>query len=128
MDHLHNGTLSRLPKTAKCLVSLTIDIADPIERLGFEVWKLDPGERRDLGNGVTAEINPTCNAYTLMIINDGSETCVNLNDAVHAAPPSVQADCIAALTARYETIDYIYSGYGIASHFRTVTRFRARTM
>jgi len=45
VDHLHNGTLSRLPKTAKCVVSSTIDIADPIERLGFEVWKLDPGER-----------------------------------------------------------------------------------
>ena len=45
VDHLHNGTLSRLPKTAKCLVSSTIDIADPIDRLGFEVWKLDPGER-----------------------------------------------------------------------------------
>lgn len=117
VDHLHNGTLSRLPKTAKCLVSSTLDIAEPLERLGFEVWQLDPGERRDLGNGVTAVIDPTCNADTLMVIQDGSATCVNLNDALHAAPESVQDKVIADLNAQYPSIDYVYCGYGIASHF-----------
>ena len=34
VDHLHNGTLSRLPKPAKCLVSSTIDMSASGSRSG----------------------------------------------------------------------------------------------
>lgn len=73
--------------------------------------------QRDLGNGVQVEITPTCSSDTLMVLTDGTETCLNLNDALHAAPPSVQTKIIADLQARYPSIDYLYCGYGIASHF-----------
>lgn len=116
-DHLHPGTLRRLPKTAKCLVATEAGISDAIRDLGFDVVELKRGERRDLGSGVMVEILPTYGDDTLMVLTDGHETCVNANDALHAAPEAVQQEAIAYLKGRYPVIDYAFCGYGMASHF-----------
>jgi hypothetical protein len=52
-----------------------------------------------------------------MALSDGREVCLNLNDALHAAPVNVQSRFVALLKRLYPTIDYVFCGYGIASHF-----------
>jgi L-ascorbate metabolism protein UlaG (beta-lactamase superfamily) len=116
-DHLHPGTLRRLPKSARCLVSSKAGISDTIRQMGFEVLELAPGEIREIGNGVRAEIMPTHGDDTLMALSDGEEAFVNLNDAVHSTPRDVEQSVINALKARYPQIDYAFCGYGTASHF-----------
>ena len=54
---------------------------------------------------------------TLMALSHGGETCVNLNDSLHSAPPEVQDRFIALLRELYPRIDYVFCGYGVASHF-----------
>jgi hypothetical protein len=52
-----------------------------------------------------------------MTVSDGSEVCINLNDALHSAPRDVQLAFIRRLKAWYPKIDYVFCGYGVASHF-----------
>lgn len=66
---------------------------------------------------MSVEITPTYGGDNLMMIESGNESCANLNDAVHAAPLSAQEQVLADLKERYGTIDYVFCGYGIASHF-----------
>ena len=116
-DHLHPGTLRRFPNTAKLLVSTATGIAAPLARLGFETVALPPNEPREIAPGVMAEIVPTCNNDTLMVVSDGKEMCINLNDALHAAPAHVQKSIVQYLVETYPHADYVFCGYGIASHF-----------
>jgi hypothetical protein len=52
-----------------------------------------------------------------MVVDDGKETCINLNDALHAAPENVQKSMAQYLLDRYGRADYVFCGYGTASHF-----------
>ena len=117
-DHLHPGTLATLPKTAKVLVSSALDLATSIREIGFEVIEVDPGKPLALGDGaVEVRIMPTHGDDTLMALSDGHEACLNLNDALHSAPRVVQHSFIRKLKALYPAIDYVFCGYGVASHF-----------
>lgn len=116
-DHFHPGTLKTLKRSAKVLVSKNLDIADPIRELGFEVITLGDAEEYPLSDSVKCRIIETYSSDTLMGVNDGKETCLNLNDALHSAPESVQARFIGLLKSYYPTIDYVFCGYGVASHF-----------
>lgn len=116
-DHLHHATLRRLPKTAKVLVSDALDIAGPIAELGFDVIPLSAKAPVEIAPGVTIEITPTMGGDTYMVIDDGDEICFNFNDAVHATPDDYQERCIADLLSRYRAPDYLFCGYGTASHF-----------
>ena len=117
-DHLHTGTLSTLPKTAMVLVSSALDLATSIRALGFEVIEVSPDRPTPLGNGgLQARIMPTYGDDTLLALSDGQQVCLNLNDALHSAPATVQDAFIQQLTALYPTIDYAFCGYGVASHF-----------
>lgn len=116
-DHLHPSTLRSLPTTAKVIVSSALDIAEPIEKFGFEVISFAPKEVREIAPGVRVEVTPTHGSDTLMVIDDGEEICLNLNDAVHATPSEPRAAIIADLKSRYGRADYAFCGYGTASHF-----------
>ncbi len=116
-DHFHRGTLRRFPKGTKVLVSSELDLAPTCRDMGFEVIEVDRDKELDLGNGVRCRIRPTYAADTLMTIADGDEVLVNLNDALHPAPRSVQAEVTDWLHRFYPEIDYVFCGYGIASHF-----------
>lgn len=116
-DHLHLGTLRRLPQSARILVCAGLDIAPLLRDCGFTVIEIAADADHDLGAGVRCRILPTCNDDSLFAVSDGTAVCVNLNDALHAAPHGVQDRIIAALNCYYPVIDYLFCGYGIASHF-----------
>jgi len=116
-DHLHLGTLRRFPNTAKILVSGSLDLTPSLQRAGFEVIEVGENEEIDLGGGVMCRIIPTYADDTLMVLSDGEEVCININDALHASPGYIQDGVVARLKKLYPSIDYVYCGYGIASHF-----------
>jgi L-ascorbate metabolism protein UlaG (beta-lactamase superfamily) len=117
-DHLHPGTLATLPKTAKVLVSREVNLASAIRDLGFEVIEVTDDRSIQLGNhALEARILRTHGADTLIALSDGNQVCINLNDALHAAPTQTQDYFTARLREFYPTIDYVYCGYGVASHF-----------
>lgn len=116
-DHLHHGTLSRLPKSAVVLVAEDLDLNDAIEGLGFKCVALPSGAKTEIAPHVHVEIRPTHGGDSLMVVDDGKEVCLNLNDSLHSAPAYAQDEAIAALRGRYQKIDYLFCAYGTASHF-----------
>ncbi|MEP6556931.1 MAG: MBL fold metallo-hydrolase [Burkholderiales bacterium] len=117
-DHLHTGTLATLPKTAKVLVSSSLDLTPSIRAMGFEVIEVQPDRPTSLGDsGLQAHVMPTYGDDTLLALSDGQQVCLNLNDALHSAPAAVQDAFIQRLTAQFPSIDYAFCGYGVASHF-----------
>ncbi|HEY1326452.1 MAG TPA: MBL fold metallo-hydrolase [Casimicrobiaceae bacterium] len=116
-DHLHPGTLRTLrERVGKVLVSAHIGIAPSLRSLGFEVLELKDEEEAALG-GIAVRIMRTHGDDTLMAVSDGTEVCLNLNDALHSAPRDVQDQFVARLAKLYPRIDYVFCGYGVASHF-----------
>jgi hypothetical protein len=116
-DHLHPGTLKTLDRRSKVLVSREIDIADSIRALGFEVMELDPNQSYPLSENLTAWLWPTYSDDTLLVLKGAHETCINLNDALHSAPRDIQDQFIEKLNKLFPNPDYVFCGYGIASHF-----------
>ena len=116
-DHFHRGTLRRFPRGTKVLVAASFDLGAALREMGFDVIEVGEGENHDLGSGVTCRIMPTYGGDSLMAIADGKEVCINANDALHAAPPDIQEKIAARLKRIYPRIDYVFCGYGIASHF-----------
>jgi Beta-lactamase superfamily domain len=116
-DHLHLGTLRRLPRSARVIVSVQSGIAETVERLGFDVIRAASGMPLQLSPEVTAELIDAIAGDTMLVVGDRSEVLVNANDALHAAPVRVQDRLVAQLAARYPAIDYLFLGYGTASSF-----------
>ena len=116
-DHLHPGTLRTLDRNAVCLVSGGIDIAPALRSLDFRVIELDDDSIRELTPGVRCRIIETHADDTLFVVDDGESVCVNLNDSLHSAPAPVQQRFISLLRSLYPRIDYVFCGYGVASHF-----------
>lgn len=116
-DHFHPGTLKTFGRDTKVLVSNQVGIANAVRELGFEVIGFEGEEEITLNDAVRVRIVPTHNDDTLMTVTDGRETCVNANDALHSAPAPVQDSFIARLKVLFPSIDYLFCGYGVASHF-----------
>jgi L-ascorbate metabolism protein UlaG (beta-lactamase superfamily) len=117
-DHFHPGTLRTLNGKPKFLVSRKTNLSPPIKELGFDAIDLDDDQALTLaGTAVTCRIIETHAKDTLMTVTDGKEVCINLNDALHSAPYSVQTDFVARLKRLHPAIDYVFCGYGVASHF-----------
>jgi len=109
-----------MPKTAKVLVSNSIGLEGPVADMGFDVIALAPKEVREIVPQLRVELSPVIpesGGDTLLVIDDGKEICFNLNDALHAALKSIQEQVTDDLTRRYGTADYVFCGYGTASHF-----------
>jgi hypothetical protein len=117
-DHLHHGTLRTFSRDTKILISRKANLARHIAEMGFEVIELDDDAEFALGTeGVVCRIMATHSNDTLMAITDGREVCLNLNDALHSAPEAVQLEFLEKLKHIFPRIDYIFCGYGTASHF-----------
>ena len=116
-DHFHPGTLKTFDRSTKILISNSTGIAESVREIGFEVIGFEGQEEVALTDKVRIRIIPTHNDDTLMTVTDGYETCVNVNDALHSAPLSVQDTFIARLKSIFPRIDYLFCGYGVASHF-----------
>jgi hypothetical protein len=116
-DHFHRGTLRRFPRKTKVMTSRERGLAHALQDMDLEVIQLDADEVHDLGNNVACQIMPTYGGDSLMIIKDRNEVCINANDALHAAPRSLQDQVTTRIKALYPRIDYLFCAYGIASHF-----------
>jgi Beta-lactamase superfamily domain len=116
-DHLHLGTLRRLPKGFRLLVSSTLNLGPFLTARGFDVIEVTPNIEIALASGVTAHLMPTCNDDTLLCVSDGTYSCLNLNDALHSAPAAVRSQVLERLKRLYPTPTSVFCGYGIASHF-----------
>jgi L-ascorbate metabolism protein UlaG (beta-lactamase superfamily) len=115
-DHLHPGTLKTLAGSAKVLVSADLGLAESIRGLGFDVVELNAADEHVLGGNVSCRIIPI-HGDSLMVLGDGGEVCLNLNDALHSAPVETQRQMVRRLKELYPRIDYVFCGYGVASHF-----------
>lgn len=116
-DHLHLGTLRRIAGSSKLLVSKAGGLAAGLREAGFEVIEIHPDEPLTLPTGIKADLRPTRNGDTLLVLDDGEQSCANLNDAVHSLGGADRTRIIAALKTAYPTLDYVFCGYGMASHF-----------
>jgi hypothetical protein len=116
-DHYHPGTLKSLSRDAKVLVSKGIGLADSIRQLGYYIIPVAEDEECILGSHSKCRIMETAGGDTLMAVTDGRETCVNLNDALHSAAETVQNRFVDRLRDLYGPVDYVFCGYGVASHF-----------
>ncbi|MDB5748990.1 MAG: hypothetical protein JWP72_3838 [Massilia sp.] len=116
-DHLHPGTLKGFRRDTVILVAQSSNMAGFIRDMGFTVTEVGD-EAIALGSeGVSYRIIPTYSDDTLMAISDGREVCLNINDALHSAPAAIQETVATRLKALYPVIDYVFCGYGTASHF-----------
>jgi L-ascorbate metabolism protein UlaG (beta-lactamase superfamily) len=116
-DHFHPGTLRTLNRDATCLVSRATKLAEPLRELGFKAIEFDDDDNLEICPGVHCRVIETYALDTLFTVDDGMEVCFNLNDALHAAPTEVQDQFIARLRSLFPKIDYVFCGYGVASHF-----------
>jgi len=116
-DHFHSTTLKTLNQGSKILVAKDSDLRDAIRKMGFDVIEVSKDKEHQLGNSVSCRIVETGGGDSLMAISDGTETCLNLNDALHASSTLVQDKFVGLLKNFFHRIDYIFCGYGTASHF-----------
>ena len=118
-DHYHPATLKTFSRETKVLLSSTLewDLAPSLQKMGFDLLTVHPDEALQLTDTIQCWIWPTHGQDTLMVIDDGQEVCVNANDALHAAPRDRQDAFIAKLLGTFPKIDYVFCGYGTASHF-----------
>ncbi len=117
-DHFHPGTLKTFDRKTKILVSAHTGLTPALQDLGFEVIEVTDQKPVLLGtSGIECRIIRTCGDDTLMTLNDGVGVCVNINDALHSAPDKIQDEYIALLRQLHPKIDYVFCGYGVASHF-----------
>jgi len=115
-DHFHPPSL-KLFWGAKVLVGAGSDLPVAIRDLGFDVIENDGRSETDLGQGVQCRIMGTYADDTLCVVSAGGETCINLNDSLHSAPEAVQQQFFRLLRQLYGRPDYVFCGYGTASHF-----------
>ena len=116
-DHFHPVTLRTLPRSATVLVGKGLDLAAPIAEMGFPVIEIGDDETREVAPGVRCRIVRTDGADSLMTIDDGEETFLNINDALHSSPRPVRERFTRLLRERHPRLDYVFCGYGMASHF-----------
>lgn len=115
-DHFHPPTLRQFPH-AKVLVAAGPELPAAIRDLGFEAIEIRGDAETVLPNGVRCRLVATHGDDTFLATSDGRETCVNLNDALHSAPEDVQRKFCRLIRQFYGRPDYVFCGYGTASHF-----------
>jgi hypothetical protein len=118
-DHLHEPSLQELPKTAVVFYPYTWFSGTPeyVKGMGFR----DVTEARHLR---TYHLTPdTCVTYvvnrmdSIMVIESKGEVFVNINDALHSAPPAIVDPFLHELKKRWPKIDSVFCGFGGASYF-----------
>jgi len=116
-DHFHPPTLRTFPKGTRVLVAKSLRLGGALADLGLEPVELADDERRELAPGLTCQIMQTDGDDSLMVISHGGETGINVNDALHSSPRPVQLQFAARLREAHPKIDWVFCGYGVASHF-----------
>lgn len=127
-DHLHPETLATLNRDATVIVATGHWLEHVPKELGFKVREVGPDEEITLSHNVRARIMPTHSGDTLLAVSDGKEVLLNLNDALHSAPRGIQNEFLKKLHALYPKIDYLFCGYGVASHFPNCYRIPGKDL
>jgi hypothetical protein len=116
-DHTHAPTLRHLTH-ARALLPRWYDgdNAEMLRDLGFS--RVD-----EIGSGDTLRIGPmslTVFSYlgdSILVIDDGREVAVDVNDALHCARDEVIDEYARVIRERFPSIDYLFCGFGGASYF-----------
>jgi len=116
-DHFHPGTLKTLDRATRVLAARGTDLVEEVRSMGFDVLEVDANIASQLGEGVQCRIVPTLGGDSFMTLTDGKEVAVNLNDALHALPKYARKRFIRMIRSYHHRIDYVFCGYGVASHF-----------
>jgi Beta-lactamase superfamily domain len=116
-DHFHPPTLRTFPAGTRVLVAKGLGLVRPLAEMGLDPIELSDDERHELAPGFTCQIMRTDGDDSLMVLSDGRETGINVNDALHSSPRSVQVEFAKRLRDAHGAIDWVFCGYGVASHF-----------
>jgi hypothetical protein len=118
-DHLHENSLRQLPKKASVFYPYTWFAGTPeyLRSMGFT----DVTEARHMrtyyltpDTSVTYVVN---RMDSVIVIESKGEVLVNINDALHSAPPGVVDPFVRELKRRWPSIDTVFCGFGGASYF-----------
>jgi hypothetical protein len=118
-DHLHEDSLRMLPNSAKVFYPYTwyggttnylrsMGFEDVTEARPFHTYQLTPD------TSVSYVVN---SLDSIIVIESKGEVFVNINDALHSAPPSIVDRFIRELKRRWPRVDTVFSGFGGASYF-----------
>ncbi len=118
-DHLHENSLRQLPKSASLFYPYTwfggtteylrnMGFADVTEAHHFRTYHLTSD------TSVTYVVN---RMDSVMVIESKGEVFVNINDALHSAPPAVVDPFLRELKRRWPKMDTVFCGFGGASYF-----------
>ena len=120
-DHLHAPTLRALLQQApdvEALIPLRYDtgMRDYLQRIGFK-------RIRELASGTPFNLRSmrltlfTHVDDSLLAVEAGGETALNLNDALHSSRRDLILEYCRVLRGRYPKVDYLFCGFGGASYF-----------
>lgn len=120
-DHLHAPTLKALLERApdvQALIPLRHDtgMRDYLRRIGFR-------RIRELASGSPVTLRGArLTLFThlddsLLAVQAGGQTLLNLNDALHSSRHDLIAEYCRVLRGRFPSVDYVFCGFGGASYF-----------
>ncbi len=118
-DHLHEDSLRLMRKDAAVYYPYSFfgGAKEYIEIIGFKnvreavtlkKYRISPK------TSVTFIVN---SHDSLMVIESGGKALVNINDALHSYPVKVIDHYLAVIKERWETVDYVFCGFGGSSYF-----------
>jgi hypothetical protein len=124
-DHLHAPTLRALLEVApdaQALIPLRADtqMRDYLQRIGFRrIRELASGSPFVFRKGHD-KLRLTLLTHvddSLLAVQGGGETLLNLNDALHASRRELILEFCRVLRGRFPSVDYLFCGFGGASYF-----------
>lgn len=127
-DHLHEATMRLLPKTAKVFYPYAFfgGAKEYIEGLGFESVTEAVTLRKYKVSAKTAVTFIVNGHDSIMVIESGGEILVNANDALHSSPEKVIDFYVDLIRERWRQVDYLFCGFGGASHFPNTIHFEGK--
>ncbi len=123
-DHLHANSLKTINKEASVFYPYSWygGTTEFFSSMGFKNVKEVLNERTvTLGKiRITYLSN---NLDNVVVIEDGEEVLVNINDALPSASPLMITHFINKINKRWKKIDYVFSSYGGASYFPNTVHY-----
>lgn len=123
-DHLHGKSLATIHKSAKLYYPYSWygGTTEFFQSLGFKnVTEVMNEQTIDLqGIKVTYLSN---NLDNVIVIDDGEQVLVNINDALPSASAAMIGHFIHKIKKRWPKIDYVFSSYGGASYFPNTVHY-----
>lgn len=127
-DHLHPESLRLLNKNAKVFYPYSwYDGAKPFfTELGF-------GNVTEAINEKTYKISKDTsityfsnNLDNVIVMENKGKVLVDVNDALHSAPPFIMQRIITKIKKKWPAIDYVFSSYGGAAYFPNCIKFAGK--